>query len=71
MERSESIFFKWLGVAGIEFKIKNRTLIVDPYFTRVPFYKMWIGKVVPDSKLIKQKIKYCDFILGACPRIQN
>lgn len=63
MESAQSIFFKWLGVAGIELKIDNYVLIIDPYFTRAPLYKMLVGKVVPDNKLIEQKIKYCDFIL--------
>ena len=63
MEKVQSIFFRWFGVAGIELKTNNCVLIIDPYFTRVPFYKMWVGKVIPDSKLIDQKIKYCDFVL--------
>lgn len=63
MEKDQSIFFRWFGVAGIELKINNCVLIIDPYFTRVPFYKMWVGKVVPDKNLIAQNIKYCDFVL--------
>ncbi|MCL5772181.1 MAG: hypothetical protein M1479_07900 [Actinobacteria bacterium] len=49
VENIQSIYFKWFGVAGIELKINNCILLVDPYFTRVPFYKMWVGKVIPDS----------------------
>ncbi|MBM3707185.1 MAG: MBL fold metallo-hydrolase [Actinobacteria bacterium] len=63
MEKTGKIFFRWLGVAGIELEAGNCVLIIDPYFTRVPFYKMWIGKVIPESKLISQHIKHCDFIL--------
>lgn len=63
MGKAQSIFFRWFGVAGIELKISDCVLIIDPYFTRVPFYKMWVGKVIPDSKLIDRNIKYCDFVL--------
>ncbi|MHB8280669.1 MAG: hypothetical protein ACYDIA_23950 [Candidatus Humimicrobiaceae bacterium] len=33
----QSIFLKWLGVAGIELKVNEHVLIIDPYFTRIPF----------------------------------
>lgn len=63
MEEEGPLRFRWLGVAGIELKAIDTTLIIDPYFTRVPFYKMWIGKVIPDRKLIKKHLKYCDHLL--------
>ncbi|MCX6383142.1 MAG: MBL fold metallo-hydrolase [Actinobacteria bacterium] len=58
----QSIFLKWLGVAGIELKVNEHVLIIDPYFTRIPFFKIWFGKLKPDSKLIFEKIKYCDIV---------
>jgi L-ascorbate metabolism protein UlaG (beta-lactamase superfamily) len=45
----QSIFLKWLGLAGIELKVNEHVLIIDPYFTRISFFKIWFGKLKPDS----------------------
>lgn len=63
MKKDRSVFFKWPGVAGIELKVEDSILIVDPYFTRAPFYKMWAGRIAPDRELTGKYIKNCDFVL--------
>jgi L-ascorbate metabolism protein UlaG (beta-lactamase superfamily) len=37
------ILFHWLGTAGIELTVHDRVLVVDPYFTRCSFWKVWFG----------------------------
>jgi len=58
-----SLLFRWLGVAGIELVKGEKTLIIDPYLTRVPFRKMFFTKVLPDKGLIKAHIKRCSGLL--------
>lgn len=55
--------FRWLGVAGIELTAGDQVLIVDPFFTRFPFWRMWWGPVVPDHALIAARVPRCDFVL--------
>jgi len=58
-----SILFRWLGVAGLEFTVNNHVMVIDPYFTRFPLRKLFLGRVEPDRKLIAEKIQHCDFVL--------
>lgn len=58
-----TVSFRWLGVAGLELIAHGHTLLIDPYFTRLPFRKLWLGTVEPDHALIADKIKGCDFVL--------
>ena len=58
-----SVIIKWLGVAGVELKINDQVLLIDPYFTRFPFRKMWAGKVEPDHEVIVEKVKHCNHVL--------
>ncbi|MBE0479638.1 MAG: MBL fold metallo-hydrolase [Dehalococcoidia bacterium] len=57
------IQFRWLGVAGIELSVNGQVLVIDPYFTRIPFWRAWFGRVEPDRGLIAQKVRTCDFVL--------
>ena len=57
------ILFRWLGTAGIELTVKDQVLVIDPYFTRCSFWKVWVGRVRPDKALIAEKIRRCDFVL--------
>jgi len=57
------LWFRWLGVAGIELRIKDEILLIDPFFTRPPMRRMWFGHVTPNHDLIAHKIEGCDYIL--------
>ncbi|MCJ7523580.1 MAG: MBL fold metallo-hydrolase [Dehalococcoidia bacterium] len=58
-----SISFRWLGVAGTELRVDNRTLVIDPYFTRISMWSSWFGRVEPDHRLIADKLQECDLVL--------
>jgi L-ascorbate metabolism protein UlaG (beta-lactamase superfamily) len=57
------IEFRWLGTAGIELRENDQVLAVDPYLTRTPVWKTWVGRVQPNRELIAEKIGHCDHIL--------
>ncbi len=59
----EAIYFRWLGVAGIELSTGEQVLAIDPFFSRPPFRRMWFGRVVPDRPLVAAKLPQCDFVL--------
>ena len=58
-----TLAFRWLGVAGIELEMDGQILVIDPFFTRPPLWRLWLGRVPPNRKLILDKVRRCDFIL--------
>lgn len=60
---SAGIEFRWLGTAGIELKVGDHVLVIDPYLTRFPLRRLWFGRVHPDQELIRAKIQKCDHVL--------
>jgi L-ascorbate metabolism protein UlaG (beta-lactamase superfamily) len=58
-----AIGFRWLGVAGIELEMDGQILAIDPFFTRPPFWRLWLGRVTPNRELTLDKIRRCDFVL--------
>lgn len=59
----EDIWFRWLGVAGIELGVQDEVLMIDPFLTRPPFLRQWFGRVEPDRALVAQKVRRCDIVL--------
>jgi len=55
--------FCWLGVAGFELSIPGLTLLVDPFLTRPPSYKLLFGRTRPDGALLRQHLPQADVIL--------
>ena len=60
---SEEIYFRWLGVAGIELRWADRVLMLDPFFTRPPIRYVFGGRVQPDRALVGKWVKSCDYLL--------
>ena len=61
--RGTAIQFRWLGVAGIELRVGDEVLVVDPYLSRIPFWRVACGRVRPNCELIAERIPRCDFVL--------
>ena len=57
-----NLSFRWLGVAGIELRADGRVLVVDPYFTRIRFWQLWLGRIRPDVELVQRYLPQCDDI---------
>jgi L-ascorbate metabolism protein UlaG (beta-lactamase superfamily) len=65
------IRFRWLGVGGIELRVNDQVLVIDPYFTRAPFWQTWGGRVRPNRELAAEKVQYCDYVLVTHPHIDH
>jgi L-ascorbate metabolism protein UlaG (beta-lactamase superfamily) len=58
-----ALMVRWLGVAGLEFGFDGHVLLVDPYLTRIPFRRLWVGRVSPAHELLAQHFGHVDDIL--------
>jgi L-ascorbate metabolism protein UlaG (beta-lactamase superfamily) len=47
-----TLSIRWLGVAGFHICTAEHSILIDPYFSRLPFRKMFIGKIEPDLQSI-------------------
>lgn len=59
---SQGLKFRWLGAAGMEFFDGDKTILVDPFFTRPRMAKNFFVRVKPDKVLVQKWIKACDAI---------
>lgn len=62
---------RWLGVGGIELRAEDQVLLIDPYLTRLPLWRMAIGCVRPNRELIAARIARCDFVLVTHPHVDH
>ena len=49
---------RYLGVAGWELTASSQRLLIDPYFTRMPLWKVLFGYATPDRKTIARCIPH-------------
>lgn len=63
--------WRWLGVAGVELRAGDDVLLVDPYFTRFPLWRMFAGRVRPRRDLIAQHAPRCDHLLVTHPHFDH
>ena len=57
------VWFRWLGVAGIELRVGDEVLAIDPFLTRPRFWRMGWGRVEPEHALVAEKIERCRYVL--------
>jgi hypothetical protein len=57
-----SFTFRWLGVAGLELRVGEQVLAIDPFFTR-PSIGHMLQPLVSDTHLAAEKLPHCHFIL--------
>ena len=60
---STPVEFRWLGTAGVELRMKDQILLIDPYLTRIPLWKLWGWRIHPDRALVAEVLPRCDFVL--------
>ncbi len=56
------LWLRWLGVAGIALRQGERVLAVDPYLTRIPFWRQYVGRVTPNRPLVAATVPRCDLV---------
>ena len=49
---TDAVTFCWLGVAGVEIAWRGRSLLIDPYFSRLPLRRLLTGHPQPDEARI-------------------
>jgi L-ascorbate metabolism protein UlaG (beta-lactamase superfamily) len=54
---------RWLGVAGIELRVNEQILVIDPFVTRPPWRRMWLGHVHSNRALVAAAVPQCDFVM--------
>lgn len=54
---------RWLGTAGFELEDDGSKLVIDPYFTRLPLWKLAFGTVSPASGIIHRYAASSDGLL--------
>lgn len=56
--------YRWLGAAGLELHLDGVVLLIDPFLTRPPAWKVFSLKgVMPDRASLKRNIPRADYIL--------
>ena len=50
--KTDAVTFRWLGVAGVEIAWGGRSLLLDPYFSRLPLRRLLAGRPQPDQARI-------------------
>ncbi len=58
-----SMIFRWLGANGIELQAEDYTLVLDPFLTRPPVWRVAFTRLKPDLNKLAQTIPVCDAIL--------
>jgi L-ascorbate metabolism protein UlaG (beta-lactamase superfamily) len=48
----DAVMFRWLGVAGVEIAWGGRSLLLDPYFSRLPLRRLLVGRPQSDETRI-------------------
>jgi L-ascorbate metabolism protein UlaG (beta-lactamase superfamily) len=59
----QNFLFRWLGVAGIEFRYCDFSILVDPYLSRISTFRMLFGKAHPNEHRIFSRIISADTVL--------
>jgi L-ascorbate metabolism protein UlaG (beta-lactamase superfamily) len=57
------VWFRWLGVAGVELRARQQVLLIDPFLTRPPLRRLAVGRVEPNRALLRHHVSQADTIL--------
>jgi len=58
-----AVWFRWLGVAGLELRARQHVLLIDPFLTRPPFSRLFVGRVESDRALVRRHVSQAETIL--------
>jgi L-ascorbate metabolism protein UlaG (beta-lactamase superfamily) len=57
------MIFRWLGAAGIELRVGDNVLAIDPFFTRPPLWRIFFARVSPEVNWLAQHLPPPDHVL--------
>jgi L-ascorbate metabolism protein UlaG (beta-lactamase superfamily) len=60
--REDEIGFQWLGTTGYKVQKGGFIVLIDPYLTRVPLEQLFLAPLVPDTRLLAEKVPKADYI---------
>ncbi|MCX8062501.1 MAG: MBL fold metallo-hydrolase, partial [Anaerolineales bacterium] len=58
-----SLFFRWLGVGGVQLRWGEEVLLIDPFLTRPSLRKVLFEPLVPNGELLQREVPHADAIL--------
>lgn len=59
---SGELAIRWLGTAGFEIRTAKTTVLIDPYFSRVPLWRLLTGPARPDMATIRRYVTRADAV---------
>ncbi len=59
----DSLELRYLGAAGWHLRTPSSSLLIDPYFTRLPAWRVLMGRAIPDREAIVRHTPPADWIL--------
>jgi L-ascorbate metabolism protein UlaG (beta-lactamase superfamily) len=68
---SEGLRFRWLGAAGVELECGGERLLVDPYFSRVPFRYIFFSRPSPKRELVLRHLSPARAVLVTHPHFDH
>jgi L-ascorbate metabolism protein UlaG (beta-lactamase superfamily) len=68
---TDGMRFRWLGAAGVELESGGERLLIDPYFSRVPFRYLFFGRPVPSKELILRPLSSARAIMVTHPHFDH
>lgn len=63
VDQREPLFFRWLGVGGIQLRWRGQTLLIDPFLTRPSLWQMLLKPLETDVNLVRREIAEASAIL--------
>ena len=58
-----TLTLRWLGAAGVELTCGERVLVLDPFVSRFPLWRLIAGRVRTNERLCAQMVPACHHIL--------
>jgi L-ascorbate metabolism protein UlaG (beta-lactamase superfamily) len=67
----EGIGLRWFGTAGLEFKVGNKILVFDPFFSRPSLGETLLQRLRTESELTAKMLPRCDHVLISHPHYDH
>lgn len=62
-DEKDALFFRWLGVGGIQLRWRERVLLIDPFLTRPSLKEVLWQPLRPNTELLQRELPQAEAIL--------